>query len=72
MKKETTRVIIQGSGNVGSLAAELMQKAGYKIIGLADIGGGLTTRKVLTFPRLSTGLHQKRTLTGTSHPAAPK
>jgi glutamate dehydrogenase (NAD(P)+) len=41
MKKETTRVIIQGFGNVGSLAAELMQKAGYKIVGLADIGGGL-------------------------------
>jgi glutamate dehydrogenase (NAD(P)+) len=45
MKKESTRVIIQGFGNVGSLAAELMQKAGYKIIGLADIGGGLYNEK---------------------------
>jgi glutamate dehydrogenase (NAD(P)+) len=41
MRKEATRAIIQGFGNVGSLAAELMQKSGYKIIGLADIGGGL-------------------------------
>ena len=41
LRKETTRVVVQGFGNVGSLAAELMQKAGYKIIGLADIGGGL-------------------------------
>jgi glutamate dehydrogenase (NAD(P)+) len=41
MKKEGTRVIIQGFGNVGSLAAELMCKVGYKIVGLADIGGGL-------------------------------
>jgi glutamate dehydrogenase (NAD(P)+) len=41
MRKEATRVIIQGFGNVGSLAAELMQRSGYKIIGLADIGGGL-------------------------------
>jgi glutamate dehydrogenase (NAD(P)+) len=41
MKKEGCRVIIQGFGNVGSMAAMLMQKAGYKIIGLADIGGGL-------------------------------
>src|SRR5215470_10519855 len=40
MKKESTRVVIQGFGNVGSMAADLMQKAGYKIIGLADIGGG--------------------------------
>jgi len=33
MKKEATRVIIQGFGNVGSLAADLMKKAGYKIVG---------------------------------------
>jgi glutamate dehydrogenase (NAD(P)+) len=41
LRKEETRVIVQGFGNVGSLAAELMQRAGYRIIGLADIGGGL-------------------------------
>jgi len=44
-------VIIQGFGNVGSLAADLMQKAGYKIIGLADIGGGLYNEKASTFPK---------------------
>ncbi|HUL15615.1 MAG TPA: Glu/Leu/Phe/Val dehydrogenase [Terriglobales bacterium] len=41
MKREGCRVVIQGFGNVGSMAAHLMQKAGYKIVGLADIGGGL-------------------------------
>jgi glutamate dehydrogenase (NAD(P)+) len=41
LKKENCRVVIQGFGNVGSLAAELMHKAGYKIVGLADIAGGL-------------------------------
>src|SRR2546429_6168236 len=41
MKKQGCRTIIQGFGNVGSMAADLMAKAGYKIIGLADIGGGL-------------------------------
>src|SRR5262249_50385370 len=40
IKREGCRVIIQGFGNVGSMAAMLMQRAGYKIIGLADIGGG--------------------------------
>ncbi|MGA2483636.1 MAG: Glu/Leu/Phe/Val dehydrogenase [Candidatus Acidiferrales bacterium] len=35
------RVAIQGFGNVGSLAAQLMHEAGYKIVGLADIHGGL-------------------------------
>ena len=34
MKKEGCRTIIQGFGNVGSMAADLMQKSGYKIIGL--------------------------------------
>jgi glutamate dehydrogenase (NAD(P)+) len=38
---EQTRVIVQGFGNVGSNAARLMSEAGYKIIGLAEVGGGL-------------------------------
>ena len=41
MKREGCRVIIQGFGNVGSQAAILMHEAGYKIIGIADIHGGL-------------------------------
>jgi glutamate dehydrogenase (NAD(P)+) len=45
IKREGCRVVIQGFGNVGSMAAMLMQQAGYKIIGLADIGGGLYNEK---------------------------
>ncbi len=41
MARGQTRVIIQGFGNVGSMAAALMYQAGYKIIGVADIHGGL-------------------------------
>ena len=52
MKKEATRVVIQGFGNVGSMAAELMQKAGYKIIGLADIGGGLYNENGFDVPKV--------------------
>jgi glutamate dehydrogenase (NAD(P)+) len=63
MKKESTRVIIQGFGNVGSLAAELMQKAGYKIIGLADIGGGLYNEKGFDIPKVIDWVYtQKRLL----------
>ncbi len=50
MKKEGCRVVIQGFGNVGSMAADLMQKAGYKIIGLADIGGGLFNENGFDIP----------------------
>src|SRR5437588_290552 len=52
MKKEGCRVVVQGFGNVGSMAAELMQKAGYKIIGLADIGGGLYNEKGFDVPQM--------------------
>src|ERR1700720_2725635 len=41
MSRESTRVIIQGFGNVGSNAAKLMADAGYKIIGIAEYDGGL-------------------------------
>jgi len=41
MVREDTRVIIQGFGNVGSNAAHLMHQAGYKIIGIGEVGGGL-------------------------------
>ncbi len=51
IKKEGCRVVIQGFGNVGSLAADLMHKAGYKIIGLADIGGGLYNEKGFDVPK---------------------
>jgi len=41
LSRENTRVIVQGFGNVGSNAARLMAQAGYKIIGLLEVGGGL-------------------------------
>jgi glutamate dehydrogenase (NAD(P)+) len=41
MARESTRVIIQGFGNVGSNAAKLMADAGYKIIGIGEYNGGL-------------------------------
>ena len=52
MKKETTRVVVQGFGNVGSLAADLMHKTGYKIVGLADIGGGLYNDNGFDVPKI--------------------
>ncbi|MGB2673068.1 MAG: Glu/Leu/Phe/Val dehydrogenase [Candidatus Acidiferrum sp.] len=52
IKKEGCRVVVQGFGNVGSLAAQLMQEAGYKIVGLADIGGGLYNEKGFDVPKV--------------------
>lgn len=52
IKREGCRVIIQGFGNVGSQAATLMHAAGYKIIGVADIHGGLYNEKGFDVPKL--------------------
>jgi len=41
LSRESSRVIIQGFGNVGSNAARLMAEAGYKVIGIAEVDGGL-------------------------------
>jgi glutamate dehydrogenase (NAD(P)+) len=60
LKKEGCRVIIQGFGNVGSLAAELMQQAGYKIVGLADIGGGLYNENGLDVPKVMDWVYRQK------------
>ena len=41
MPVEGCRVVIQGFGNVGSNAARLMMESGYKIVGIAEVNGGL-------------------------------
>src|SRR6202161_4691349 len=52
MKREECRGIVQGFGDVGSQGAMLMHAAGYKIIGVADIHGGLYNEKGFDIPKL--------------------
>jgi glutamate dehydrogenase (NAD(P)+) len=52
MKRDGCRAIIQGFGNVGSQAALLMHEAGYKVLGAADVHGGLYNEKGLDIPKL--------------------
>jgi glutamate dehydrogenase (NAD(P)+) len=60
MKREGTRVIVQGFGNVGSQGALLMHAAGYRIIGAADIHGGLYNEKGIDIPRLYEWVYVQR------------
>src|SRR6202046_3685689 len=64
------RVIVQGFGNVGSNAAQLMHEAGYKVIGIAEVGGGLLNTNGIDLKAL-TEFRQKN---GTVHgfPGAEK
>jgi glutamate dehydrogenase (NAD(P)+) len=41
MPVEGTRVAVQGFGNVGSIAAEMMERQGMKIIAVSDKSGGV-------------------------------
>src|SRR6195256_2005800 len=52
MKRESTRVIVQGFGNVGSNAAKLMSDAGYKVIGIAEFDGGLYNTRGINIDNL--------------------
>src|SRR6202047_2395036 len=44
LSPESTRVIVQGFGNVGSNAARLMAEAGYQVIGIVEVDGGLVNK----------------------------
>jgi glutamate dehydrogenase (NAD(P)+) len=63
-QREQTRVIVQGFGNVGSQAARLMYEAGYKIIGVADINGGVFNPHGLDIPALLEFVEQSKTVQG--------
>jgi glutamate dehydrogenase (NAD(P)+) len=52
LKREQCRVVVQGFGNVGSNVAMLMHEADYKIIGVADIHGGLYNENGFDVPKL--------------------
>jgi glutamate dehydrogenase (NAD(P)+) len=45
MPLKGARVLVQGFGNVGSIAAELLQEQGAKVVGVSDVSGGLYNEK---------------------------
>ncbi|MCS7314261.1 MAG: Glu/Leu/Phe/Val dehydrogenase [Bryobacterales bacterium] len=59
MEPSSARVVIQGFGNVGGMAAKLMSQAGYKIIAVIEIDGAVYNEKGLDVPALLR--HRKQT-----------
>ena len=66
MSPDQTRVVIQGFGNVGSNAARLMRRRGYKIVGVSTSRGGLYNKNGIDIEALSLHYQRKRTLDGLS------
>jgi glutamate dehydrogenase (NAD(P)+) len=59
-----TRAVVQGFGNVGSVAAFSLAKYGVKIIGLSDFSGGLHNPKGIDLRALQTYAAQNRSIAG--------
>ncbi len=64
LRPESTRVIVQGFGNVGSNAALLMAQAGYKIIGIIEVTGSLYNKNGIDVKALSAYRQKHGTLAG--------
>jgi glutamate dehydrogenase (NAD(P)+) len=64
MPVKGTSVAVQGFGNVGSVAAQLLQREGCKIIGISDRTGGVVNPKGIDVDDAIKHVQQHRTLAG--------
>jgi glutamate dehydrogenase (NAD(P)+) len=61
---EKTTVVVQGSGNVGGIGAELMHAVGYKVIAISDVHGGIVNTNGLDIPSVLEYLNKNKSLEG--------
>src|SRR5450631_4327670 len=66
LERSATRVVIQGFGNVGGMAAKLMARAGFKIICIIEFDGAVYNPQGLDIPALMK--HRKDTGSITDFP----
>ena len=59
LERKDTRVVIQGFGNVGGMAARLMARAGFKIIAVVEYDGAVYNQNGLDIRALAE--HRKKT-----------
>jgi glutamate dehydrogenase (NAD(P)+) len=64
MKPKDCTVVVQGFGNVGSVAAQLLREQGCRIIGISDISGALFNKKGVDVEKALEWVRLNRTLAG--------
>ncbi len=64
LRPEDTRVVVQGSGNVGGIGALLLYREGYKVISLSDMYGSVYREEGLDVPAVLAHLREHRRLEG--------
>lgn len=61
---EQTSVVVQGSGNVGGIGAQLMHEHGYKVVAISDIHSGIYNPSGLDIPKVLEYLRLNKSLEG--------
>ncbi|MBX9671731.1 MAG: Glu/Leu/Phe/Val dehydrogenase [Candidatus Obscuribacterales bacterium] len=64
LSAESPSVVVQGFGNVGSIAARQLYATGYKIVAVSDVHGGVYNPNGLDIPRLLTHIAEAGRVTG--------
>jgi glutamate dehydrogenase (NAD(P)+) len=64
MKPSDTRVVVQGSGNVGGIGARLLHDEGYKVVAISDIHGGIHNPNGINIPEALDYLAATRSFEG--------
>jgi glutamate dehydrogenase (NAD(P)+) len=64
LRPENARVVVQGSGNVGGIAAMLMHREGYRIVSISDMYGAIHRPEGLDVPAVLAHLRQHKRLDG--------
>ena len=64
LRPEGTRVVVQGSGNVGGIGAMLLHREGYNVVSLSDMYGAVYNDKGLDVPDVLRWLKEHKALEG--------
>jgi glutamate dehydrogenase (NAD(P)+) len=64
MSPPETRVVVQGSGNVGGIGARLLYETGYKVVAISDIHGGIYNANGINIPEALGYLQATRSFEG--------
>jgi len=64
MRPESSRVVVQGSGNVGGIGAMLLHREGYKIVSMSDLYGAIHNKRGLDVPDVLRWLKEHKALEG--------
>ncbi len=59
-----SRIVVQGFGNVGSIAARMCHEAGARVIAVSDIAGGIVNESGLDMPALVAHYEKARSFDG--------